>query len=214
MVASATYRSLTPQQEFFARLVAEGKSHAESYRIAFKSKGSINSVKSNAYKVAIRPEVEAKIAEFKAKAEERMVLTRSRKRHILYEIAEAKRNRTGDRIKAIEVDNRMTGDEAPVKIEGDVTLGLVLGSLMQSTLVPEKLAQPVNEPITLPEAEEVLPSSPPEKVTGDTEQSVASLPPAIPSPLPHSVAPTGPLDTPAPKPPLKRLATSREYDDE
>lgn len=148
MVASAKPpdRSLTPKQELFARLVAEGKGLSEAYRIAYNTKGTPGAIKSDAYRTIILPHVEAKIAELKAKADERMFLTRSRKRHILYEIAETKRNKATDRIKAIEVDNRMSGDDAAIKIEGDITLLSALGQLKQVEPVIELETRVTPEP--------------------------------------------------------------------
>lgn len=123
-------RELTARETTFVHAIASGKGPSEAYRLAYDaSKMTPASIKATAYNVSIRPHVEAKIAELKAKVEERMVLSRSRKRHILYEIAEAKRNKATDRIKAIEVDNRMSGDDAAIKIEGDITLISALGQL-------------------------------------------------------------------------------------
>jgi hypothetical protein len=48
------------------------------------------------------------------------VLTAARKRELLHSIAENTDNDIMARIKAIEVDNKMTGDNAPVKQEHDL----------------------------------------------------------------------------------------------
>lgn len=198
---------LSGKEEAFCQAVANGKTFLESFRIAYDAKGySKGAAQTQAYRLSCRDHIAARIRELREKIEERMVLSRSRKRHILYEIAEKRSNQPHERIKAIEVDNRMTGDEAPVKVEGDVTVGLVLTHLLGSTAVPEKIAEPVSqaqETLEDPKAEQTLEVI----VTDDAPQ-------AIPSHYSHSVAPAGPFDAPAAPMPVKRLASAREYDDE
>jgi hypothetical protein len=213
MVASAKLpeRALTSKQELFARLVAEGKGMSESYRIAYQSKSNPAAVRSDAWKLATDPRVERKIAELKARAEERMFLTRSRKRHILYQIAETPKNKATDRIKAIEVDNRMSGDDAAIKIEGDITLLSALGQLKQ--------AEPVIELETRVETPALPVSNGYQQTeTNDPEikmELTVSPEPSTPA-VPFDSSPFGeqaPVFTPASDSTPVKLTRTRSYDE-
>lgn len=219
MVASGSrpQRNLTGKEEAFCQHVANGKTFLESFRIAYDAKGySKGAAQVQAYRLSCKDHIAARIRELREKIEERMVLSRSRKRHILYEIAEKKSNQPHERIKAIEVDNRMTGDEAPVKVEGDVTVGLVLTALLSSTSVAEKIAEPVE---TETKAIEIVAGEADEQSASDEAKVVHSLmapSSPIPSHLSESEAPAGPFDQSGdqmPVNPVLEQAKAREYED-
>jgi len=64
-------------------------------------------------------------------------LTRQRKREILKELAEGRKGtKPADRLTAIRIDNDMTGDCKPVRIEGEITLHTIMQSLAPSTGLP------------------------------------------------------------------------------
>lgn len=110
-------RALTPKERVFADAILDGKGPSEAYRIAYDTKASGKVVSVNGAKVQKRPHVSKYIAEERLRARNRRFLTREKKRGILAEIAEKKTAKNSDKIKAIEVDNRMTGDDAPQKVE-------------------------------------------------------------------------------------------------
>jgi len=62
-------------------------------------------------------------------------LSRQRKREILADIAESTKEdvKTSDKTTAIKIDNQMTGDEAPIKHVGEITIGHVVKSLDDTT---------------------------------------------------------------------------------
>lgn len=110
-------KSLTPKQTAFANEVAAGKDLSESYRLAYDcTKGSPMTVGTNASRTAALPHVAAYIATLKAQQEKRRFLTRERKRELLAAFAEDAPKHS-DRIKAIEVENRMVGDDAPQQVQ-------------------------------------------------------------------------------------------------
>lgn len=65
-----------------------------------------------------------------------VLLTRDKKRMILGSIAQDERAPDTARIRAVEVDNTMTGDNAPVRIEGEITLHAIFTALKPSTGLP------------------------------------------------------------------------------
>ena len=62
-------------------------------------------------------------------------LTRQRKRELLFKIAESGDEdvKTSDKTTAIKIDNQMTGDEAPIKHVGEITIGHVVKNLDDTT---------------------------------------------------------------------------------
>lgn len=65
-------------------------------------------------------------------------MTRAEKRRVLKRIAMNPKLDPIDRIRAIQVDNLMTGDNKPVRFEGEITLGGVFAALAQTTGLPAK----------------------------------------------------------------------------
>lgn len=65
-------------------------------------------------------------------------MTRAEKRRVLKRIAMNPKLDPIDRIRAIQVDNLMTGDNKPVRFEGEITLGGVFAALSQTTGLPAR----------------------------------------------------------------------------
>lgn len=63
-------------------------------------------------------------------------MTRAEKRVLLKKIANDAKKSPMARIAAIKVDNEMTGDNAPVRIEGEITLNTIFQSLKGTTGLP------------------------------------------------------------------------------
>lgn len=111
-------RDLTPSQRAFAHAIADGKDQSAAYREAYNCpNSSARTVKVNACRVRLVPRVAAYIAELQAKQDEKRFLTREKKRQILADIALATTSKASERTKAIEVDNVMTGDNAPQQVQ-------------------------------------------------------------------------------------------------
>lgn len=64
-------------------------------------------------------------------------MTRAEKRKILKKIANDTRASKVDRIRAIQVDNLMTGDNKPVRFEGEITLNGIFQALKATTGLPD-----------------------------------------------------------------------------
>jgi hypothetical protein len=109
------------------------------------------------------PKVRAYVAAGLAEQRSQVLLNRDAKRLLLGGIARSRSFPPGARIQAIRADNEMTGDNAPVRVEGEITLHAVFSALRgskeipvlelagatQSSLPPPPTAQPVS--ISYPE---------------------------------------------------------------
>lgn len=129
-------KRLTPKQLAFAEAILDGKTPSDAYRAAYDTSGTPATVKVSASRILAHPA----IAEYVAKGREKMakarLLSRTKKREILFTIACNSKARAAERVKAIEVDNAMTGDNKPVRIEGEITLYSVLKQIAHSTGLP------------------------------------------------------------------------------
>jgi hypothetical protein len=135
MVAETAHRRLTHKEDWFARLVAQGRSKKDAYQEAYNSDSK--NAKIGGYKVAKRPAVAARIRELAKPDEKRPFLTRARKRELLLQFAENVRASILERQRAIVIDNRMTGDDRQiVSVEGEITLVSVMAALNGSSPLP------------------------------------------------------------------------------
>lgn len=109
---------LTPKQRAFANEIAAGTNPSQAYRKCFNCvTASQTTVGAKASHLKSHPKVGPYIAALIAQQEKKRLLTRERKREHLALFVEDKTARTADRIKAIEVDNVMTGDNAPQQVQ-------------------------------------------------------------------------------------------------
>lgn len=106
----------TPKQRAFVNDVAAGVGPSEAYRKAYNTKASPNIVAAKAAHLRDTPKVHNYLAALIAQQERTRFLTRDRKREKLAEVVEGKGEKTADRIKAIEVDNVMNGDNKPAEV--------------------------------------------------------------------------------------------------
>ncbi len=107
----------TPKQRTFVNAIVDGVGPSEAYRQAYNTNARDSALSSKAAKCQKSPCVIAYHAALVAQMERRRLLTRDRKREHLSAIAENDKAKASDRIRAIEVDNTMTGDNAPQKVE-------------------------------------------------------------------------------------------------
>ncbi len=112
-----TLRELTPKQRAFADALLEGLASSKAYRRAYPAKGSPKLVSVKAAEVKRHPAVQAYMREQQSKLDRAKGLTRTRKRQFLYEVVMNPDSSTADKLRAIELDNRMTGDNIPEKVE-------------------------------------------------------------------------------------------------
>lgn len=106
----------TPKQRAFANELAGGVTASEAYRRAYATKATGVNLAARASHVRDNPKIAAYLAALIAQQEKARFLTRERKREKLAAIVDSKTERTADRIKAIEVDNVMNGDNRPTEV--------------------------------------------------------------------------------------------------
>lgn len=141
---SNLWKKLTPQQLRFADCIIEGMNPSDAYRAAYPNQSlSANALKVEASRAKNHKKISAYIDECLAERRREVLLTRDMKRQILGGIARDKQAPRNSRILAIKVDNDMTGDSAPVRIEGEITLFGIFQALQPATGLPsgEELAQ-------------------------------------------------------------------------
>lgn len=108
-------------EKFVQNLVA-GMSQRKAYRDAYPSaeKWKDSSVDNRAYMLAKNSEILARLNEIQEEQKKAALLTRWKKRKILADIAADEDQSTADRMKAIDLDNKMEGeytDTARISIE-------------------------------------------------------------------------------------------------
>lgn len=112
--------SLTPKQERFAQEVASGKSQAEAYRIAYNVKPTTKPETTipNASRLMADSNIQARVAEIRAAATERLVWTIQDSLDVLASIAKGKDEdaKPSDKVNAVKAINAMYGIDAPSKV--------------------------------------------------------------------------------------------------
>jgi uncharacterized protein (UPF0147 family) len=136
-MAKSRTRPLTPAQRLFADYVIEGKGKSEAYKLAYPN-GTPNrlTVAKEAHTVSNLPHVAEYIAEALTERRREVLLTRDAKRQILGSIARDPKAPRQARIMAVKTDNEMTGDNAPMRVEGEITLHTIFRALTQSKGLP------------------------------------------------------------------------------
>ncbi len=142
-VAPSDADQLTPKQRRFADNYLNGESGANAARLAGYIGKSSDVLSVTANKLLKIAKVRSYVDEHMQAESAEATLSRQRKREILKGIAEAWKasdKLEGDRqaaIQAIKVDNSMTGDDAPVRVEGELTLKGILQAVTGSTGLPQ-----------------------------------------------------------------------------
>lgn len=122
--------TLTPKQERFAQLVAQGNSHADAYRNAFNVKPStkLETSQANGSRMASKSTVKARIAELRSQLSAKALWTREMSVQALleaYRVAQGTEN-SGAMTGAIKELNSMHGYNAAQKLEHSGELPFVI----------------------------------------------------------------------------------------
>jgi uncharacterized protein YeaO (DUF488 family) len=133
-----TKPKLTAKQTAFAQYAADGLTASEAYRRAYGGNPNFTTTKREAYEVRHHPLVAAYIKELQEEAKAMDGLTRAEKRRQLALIVRDRDADLGRRLEAIKLDNLMTGENAAVKVEGEITLGTILKEIAPSTGLPSE----------------------------------------------------------------------------
>jgi len=133
--------NLSVPQARFVRLVWGGNTATGSYMIAYgwpetQEEKRLQSAASSASKLLRTDKVKAALSMLQEREASVVGMTRDVKRGVLSAIAmgEIEGSKPGDRIRAIALDNLMTGDNRPIMVQGDLTFRAVLDSLPDKIL--------------------------------------------------------------------------------
>ncbi len=130
---------LSPEHKTFASAIVDqptsGLSDGQCYRDANKRCNSDQAAAVGAHKWLKKANIQQEISRLQGKTETKETYSRQRKRERLHEIGEGDVDDTkvSDMNKAIQIDNKMTGDDQPIRTDGELTIGNIMKSLSSST---------------------------------------------------------------------------------
>ena len=133
--------SLSPEDKEFCNNIVEqpfsGMTDGECYGTAFQSCKE-SSAPAAACRLLKNVKIRAEIKRLQDKTETHRTATRSRKRQILNKIMEGKitDKTVPGRIAAVKADNEMTGDNAPIRVEEELTVKGIWDRLEDTTGLP------------------------------------------------------------------------------
>ena len=111
---------MTPKKEKFIRGLVKGLSLSDAYREAYNCTNmKMETINNNAYKLYHDNEIVTRYNELLEEETNKAMLTYEEKRKMLKEIIEDKDNALNDRLKAFDIDNKMSGTYIQ-KIEADI----------------------------------------------------------------------------------------------
>ena len=117
---------LTAKQELFCQKIIEGMTQADAYRAAYSTKNmSDKTVWENASRIANDNKVKARLQGLRDTIAMDKVMTAQRRLEWLTERVLSEAESTSDKLKAIEIMNKMTG-EYVTKVEADVKNDVVV----------------------------------------------------------------------------------------
>lgn len=131
--------NITPQQSKFCRLIADGCSQSEAYMKAYPKTKTARAAESNGSRLMRNDKVKSEIQRLKSKTEAKETLTRQKKRQILAKIANG--DKATAAIQAIKVDNEMTGDNAPIRVEGELSIKKAWDQISDTSGLPGRRKQ-------------------------------------------------------------------------
>lgn len=112
---------LTPKQEKFIQNIITGMTQRQAYRAAFNPDNtSDKTVDEKACRLFNEDKIQARYQDLIKELEKEAVLTALEKRKLLKELALDKENSVNDRLKALDIDNKMAG-EYITKVEAGIT---------------------------------------------------------------------------------------------
>lgn len=112
---------LTPKQEKFIQNIIKGMSQRQAYRDAFNPDNtSDKTVDEKACRLFNEDKIQARYQDLIKELETEAVMTALEKRKLLKELALDKENSVNDRLKALDIDNKMAG-EYITKVEAGIT---------------------------------------------------------------------------------------------
>lgn len=110
---------LNARQERFIQNIVSGMTQRQAYKEAYKVNYDEDAIDNKASKLFNKDEVQARYKELMNELKDEAVMTAIEKRRLLRDIAYNKENSVSDIIKAIDTDNKMSG-EYITKVEADI----------------------------------------------------------------------------------------------
>ena len=111
---------LTPKQEKFVQGIIEGKSQADAYRSAYSTKNMTDkTIREEASRLMSDPNISATVKELRGQVIKSTIMSAQERMEWLTDLIKNKKEGTTDRLRAIDIINKMTG-EYVTKIDADV----------------------------------------------------------------------------------------------
>ena len=121
---------LTPKQEKFAQAIIEGMSQADAYRTAYScSRMSDKTIWENASRLMADDKVKARVQELRDKVAMVSVMSAQERLEWLSRLIQSDEEVTTDKLKAIDIMNRMQGEyvtKVDANVNTDVTINIEL----------------------------------------------------------------------------------------
>lgn len=113
---------LTENQEQFVQNILQGMNQADAYRAAYpNSKGSAKTVHEAASRLMSNSKVIARLTELRQELATPAIMTAQKRLEWLTGIITSKDESTGDKLKAVDIMNKMQG-EYVTKVEGNMNV--------------------------------------------------------------------------------------------
>lgn len=119
---------LTAKQERFVQNIIKGMSQRDAYKDAYNAENMKDAtIDTEACLLLKDPKVSKRYQEILKEMEKTAVMTALEKRMLLKEMVFDKKNSMSDRLKALDIDNKMSGEYIDnLKIESDNTLDVTV----------------------------------------------------------------------------------------
>ena len=122
---------LTPKQEKFVQGIIEGMSQADAYRSAYSTKNmSDKTIWENASRLMADSKVQARVKELREQLTNELIMSAQKRLEWLTGVIQNKEESTSDKLKAIDLMNKMQGEyvqkvQAEVQTETTINIELV-----------------------------------------------------------------------------------------
>lgn len=122
---------LTIKQEKFVQNIMLGMSQADAYRASYNAKNmGDNAIYREASLLMENPKVSQRLKELRDQLANESIMSAQKRMEWLTSIVNATGESTGDRLKAIDILNKMSGEyvqKVQADVDADVTVTVVLG---------------------------------------------------------------------------------------
>ena len=121
---------LTQKQEEFAKKIAEGMNQTDAYRAVYNTNRMTDkSVWEKASELASNVKVKARLKELRDMAAKPTIMTSQERKEWLTEVIKNPEESTSDRLKAIDLMNKMDGEyvqKVQAEVKGETTINIEL----------------------------------------------------------------------------------------